>query len=387
MEIILFDNNQRQKLYPLNNFCAVADLLAGAFTFKERWEKLTGQSVWVFTENYLEKLYPAIPIQPALWIDASLMPDMDLFNRILSLEEEEALIDSNGLIAGKKIFTPQNFNSSNVIKDFATTYRYEAKRIQYPWDLFQLNHDIMVFDFENVISKNPMPPLPDNNNFIEPKNIFIEKSVDMQFCSLNASTGPIYIGENSLVMEGCTIRGPFVMRERSVLKMGSCIYGATSIGSACIVGGEVKNSIINNYSNKGHHGYLGDSVMGKWCNLGAGTSNSNLKNNAGSINIWDHSTDSFRKIGNKCGMIMGDFGRTAINSSINTGTIIGSCTNVFGRGLLPKFIPDFSWDIESATRYDFKKAIRDMDEWMKMKGKFIDKELSLVMKHIFELSK
>lgn len=387
MDIILFDNNQRQKLYPLNNFCAVADLLAGAFSFRERWEKLTGERVYVFTENYLEKLYPALPTGPALWVDASLIPNPDLFERILELDDDEALVDSNGLVAGKKTFTAQNFNSINVIKNFSTTYTYPSKRVEYPWQLFEYNHEFIAFDFEYIIRRNERHALPSFNTYVGAKDIIVEPSATVRSCSLNATAGPIYIGKNAVVMEGSNIRGPFVLREEAVVKMGSSIYGATSIGANCTIGGEVKNSIVNDYSNKGHHGYLGDSVVGKWCNLGAGTTNSNVKNNAGNIRIWDHSANGYKEIGNKCGMIMGDFSRTAINSSINTGSVIGSCVNAFGNGLLPAYVPDFRWDVASGKIYDLSKAIRDAKAWMKMKGEGLSDELSMVMKHIFEVSR
>lgn len=386
MDIVLFDNNKRQKLYPLNNFCAVADLLTGAFTFKERWEKLTGKNIYVFTENYLEKLYPALPEGPALWIDAALLPDVDLFERIMQLDFDEALIDSNGLVAGKKTFTSKNFHSENVIKQFTTIYEYEARRFEYPFHLFEWNREVITFDFDRIFSKIEKPDLPASNQYLAEQNIFITGSAIVNFCTINASEGPVYIGKNALIMEGTHIRGPFVAREEAVLKMGTSIYGATTVGKKSTVGGEVKNSIIADYSNKGHHGYLGDSAIGKWCNLGAGTSNSNVKNNAGNISFWDNSSATFKMIGNKCGMIMGDFSRTAINSSINTGSVIGSCANVFGAGLMPKYIPDFQWDPTLQEKYRFTKAWEDLTAWMKMKAKIPEPELASVMKHIFELS-
>jgi UDP-N-acetylglucosamine diphosphorylase/glucosamine-1-phosphate N-acetyltransferase len=199
---------------------------------------------------------------------------------------------------------------------------------------------------------------------------------------LNASTGPIYIGKNAEVMEGCMIRGPFSLGEGSVLKMGSKVYGATSIGPHCIVGGEVKNSVLFGYSNKAHDGYLGDSVIGEWCNLGAGTSNSNLKNNAGEVKIWTPRGQV--NAGHKCGLLMGDYSRSMINTSFNTGTVVGVCCNVFGSGLTPKYLPSFSWGNDGIDRYEFQRALTDIESWKKLKGKKISKKEKSILKHIFE---
>ena len=214
--------------------------------------------------------------------------------------------------------------------------------------------------------------------------VFIEEGAQINFCSLNASAGPIYIGKNTTVMEGCLIRGPFAVCEGATLKMGAKIYGATTIGPYCIAGGEIKNSVLSGYSNKAHDGYLGDSVIGEWCNLGAGTSNSNLKNTAGNINTWNYYESKYTPSGNKCGVIMGDYSKTAINTSDNTGTVIGICCNVFGEGLTPKFIPDFTWGLKEKNRYEFEKAVKDMAVWKKLKNKTMTPYETQVLKHIFD---
>jgi UDP-N-acetylglucosamine diphosphorylase/glucosamine-1-phosphate N-acetyltransferase len=214
--------------------------------------------------------------------------------------------------------------------------------------------------------------------------IFIETGADISYSILNASTGPIYIGKNSTIMEGCTIRGPFSLGEGAVLKMGAKIYGATTIGPYSMGGGEIKNSIITGFSNKAHDGYLGDSVIGEWCNMGAGTSNSNLKNTGGTVNLYNYASDDYLPAGNKCGVIMGDYSRTAINSSINTGSVIGVSSNVFGAGLLPKYIPDFTWGALADNKYQFEKAIKDAANWKKMKNKTVSEQETKVLKHIFD---
>ena len=183
-------------------------------------------------------------------------------------------------------------------------------------------------------------------------------------------------------MEGCKIRGPFALGEKSVLKMGSKVYGATSVGPYCIVGGEIKNSVLFGFSNKAHDGYLGDSVIGEWCNLGAGTSNSNLKNNAGKIRIWTPKGEI--NAGFKCGVLMGDYSRSSINTSFNTGTVVGACCNVFGGNLTPAYLPSFSWGNDGFERYEFDKALRDIENWKKLKGQEITENEKTILKYIFE---
>jgi UDP-N-acetylglucosamine diphosphorylase/glucosamine-1-phosphate N-acetyltransferase len=183
-------------------------------------------------------------------------------------------------------------------------------------------------------------------------------------------------------MEGCIIRGPFAMGEGACLKMGAKVYGATTLGPRCVVGGEVKNSVLFGYSNKAHDGYLGDSVIGEWCNLGAGTTNSNLKNNASEVKIWTPQGEM--NAGNKCGVMMGDYSKTAVNTAINTGTVIGVCCNVFGTGLTPKYIPSFSWGSEGVKRYAVEKIFPDIEDWKKLKGETLNENEKSILKYVFE---
>src|SRR5215467_11739207 len=213
-----------------------------------------------------------------------------------------------------------------------------------------------------VTENRTSQPIPESVQFLNKTAIFIEPGAVLNHCILNASTGPIYIGKNSTIMEGAVIRGPFALCEGAVVKMGAKIYGATTIGPYSVVGGEIKNSVIQGYSNKAHDGYLGDSVIGEWCNLGAGTSNSNVKNNAGEVTVWNPATKGYIVAGNKCGLFMGDYSRSAINTSFNTGTVVGVSCNVFADGLSPKHIPSFSWGVKG-ERYEFDKAIRDIANW------------------------
>jgi UDP-N-acetylglucosamine diphosphorylase/glucosamine-1-phosphate N-acetyltransferase len=195
----------------------------------------------------------------------------------------------------------------------------------------------------------------------------------------------VYIGKNAVVMEGAIIRGPFALCEGAVVKMGARIYGATTVGPYSVVGGEIKNTVISGYSNKAHDGYLGDSVIGEWCNLGAGSSNSNVKNNAGEVKVWSHNTKQYVTTGlRKCGLIMGDYSKSAINTSFNTGTIVGVCANIFGEGLTPKYIPSFTWGTMGQTKYIFDKALKDIENWKKMKNAVLTEQEKTRLKLIFD---
>jgi UDP-N-acetylglucosamine diphosphorylase/glucosamine-1-phosphate N-acetyltransferase len=215
-------------------------------------------------------------------------------------------------------------------------------------------------------------------------NVFIESGAKLSHCVINASAGPVYIGKDAEVMEGSLLRGPIAICDGAVVKMGTKIYGATTIGPYSIVGGEIKNAVIFGYSNKAHDGYLGDSVVGEWCNLGAGTSNSNMKNNVSEVRMWNHAQQEIISTGvTKCGLIMGDYSRSAINTSFNTGTMVGICANVFGHGAPAKFVPSFAWGNEG-NKYEFEKAVNDIAKWKKLKGHELDEKEKTRLKHIFD---
>ncbi len=256
-----------------------------------------------------------------------------------------------------------------------------ARKISYPWEIFQLNDAELRKDFELITKGRRSAPVPDTVS-VKGSAIFIESGARLSHCIINTETGPVYIGADTEIMEGSLIRGPFALCRGSVVKMGAKIYGATTIGPGCVVGGEIKNSVIFGYSNKSHDGYLGDSVVGEWCNFGAGTSTSNMKNNAGDLKLWDIHRGEYWSPGlKKCGLIMGDYSRAAINTSFNTGSIVGVCANVFGGGLMPKFIPSFSWGDQ---RYEFEKALADIGNWKKLKQSSLSEKEKTGLKLIFE---
>lgn len=385
MSIILFDNAERNKLNPLNSCSATAGLRLGIFTIEERWANLTANKIYIHTAGYLSHLYAGIPAGSHIWADAAVLADTRLTERILLLKEGEAVADDKGLIAGRKFFTGNDFSPARALQYFETIYEYtDAKRLEYPWQIFQWNDAMVRADFEWVTSNKQSQPLPQNNQYINPGNIFIEEGAAINFAVINAATGPVYIGKNTVILEGAAIRGPFALCENAVVKMGAKIYGATTLGPHCIGGGEIKNVVMQGFSNKAHDGYLGDSVIGNWCNLGAGSTGSNVKNTAGNINMWNAFTASEIPAGLKCGVIMGDYSRTAINSAINTGTVIGVCSNVFGAGLLPKNIPSFTWGALGTEKYKLDKAFEHIANWKKMKGHSLNDAETKVLAHIFE---
>jgi UDP-N-acetylglucosamine diphosphorylase/glucosamine-1-phosphate N-acetyltransferase len=384
MAIVLFDNRFRKSLFPLTYTKAVADLRFGILSIKERWEMLSKQPVYISAESYLQVLYEPPVDGEHIWIDASIIPDQDLIDSILSLQPACCVADEKGLIAGKTSLKFGDFDAANSLAFFENIRDHAlVKRIEYPWQLMQWNDAMIRADYKLVTQGRKSKPVPTSVNTIEPENIFIEEGAKLSFCTLNAATGPIYIGKDAEVMEGSVIRGPLALGDQSVLKLNSRVYGATTLGPCCMGGGEIKNTVMMGYSNKAHDGYLGDSVVGEWCNFGAGSTNSNIKNTAGEVKVWDMDSKQYLAAGQKCGVIMGDYSRVAINSSINTGSVIGVSCNVFGAGLLPTVIDNFSWGV-NGIKYEFQKAVTDIANWKKLKGEDLCKEKVTVLTHIFE---
>lgn len=287
---------------------------------------------------------------------------------ILTIREKHALLGTEG--ATDPMLLP------------AITEPGEGKRLNDITDIIRYNDWGLRQDFA-LITKDKIPAaIPASNKVINAAQVFIEEGATVEHCLLNAAEGPIYIAKGAMVMEGSMLRGPVSIGENAVVKMGTRIYGATTIGPYCTAGGEIKNSILSGYSNKAHDGYLGDSLLGEWCNLGAGTSNSNIKNTAGNIKLQLYGREI--NAGNKFGLIMGDYSRAAINTSFNTGTVAGVCCNIFTSGLTPKFIPDFSWGCNDAARYELPKAFTDIDNWKKLKGLHITEEEKQALTAIYK---
>jgi len=384
MAIILFDNRFRRSLLPFTYTRAVAGLRFGILSIKERWEAWTQKPVFVHTDQYLQSLYAVAEKGDHIWIDASVLPDETVLDAILSLEHGSCFADETGLIAGRATIDFANFDPANSLQFFETIHDHsKLKRLEHPWQLMQWNDGMLRQDFDLVTKGRISQPIPATVNVLQAENIFIEEGATLNFCTLNAATGPIYIGKNTEIMEGSVIRGPFALGENSVIKLNSRVYGATTLGPSCMGGGEIKNTVMMGYSNKGHDGYLGDSVVGEWCNFGAGSTNSNIKNTAGEVKIWDINTNRYVGVGQKCGVILGDYSRVSINASINTGTMVGICCNVFGAGLLPTIIPNFSWGV-NGTRYVLDKTLADITNWKKLKGHSLSEAETSAIRFIFD---
>jgi UDP-N-acetylglucosamine diphosphorylase/glucosamine-1-phosphate N-acetyltransferase len=383
MHIVLFDNKHRQKLYPLTQTRAVADIRTGILTNKERWEYISGTEVFVLTEDYLQPLYNDYVSGDILLIDASVIFNEEQARKILQIPSGYYVSYSKGFIAGR-FATNEKFDFAalnNLSFDKLINWKEEVTRLDYAWNIFQHNDIFIKNDFALVTEGRKSQPIDASNTVINPDNVFVEDGTSISCSVLNASTDPIYIGKNATIMEGCLIRGSFSLGENSLLKMGTKIYGATTLGPNCVGGGEIKNIVMQANSNKAHDGYLGDSFIGEWCNFGAATSNSNVKNTAGIVNIWNEASKAQIAVGQKCGVIVGDYTKTAINSSINTGSVYGICCNVFGAGLLPKQFNNFSWGTED--KYDLDRAIADIENWKKMKHQTLTEVEINVLKTVY----
>jgi len=384
MQFVLVDQPDSVHFYPFSLTRSLTELRVGIFTIKERWDALLNTECQVFTRSYLQGLYvaPFLNHEDAvIFINATCIPDSTILEAIFNLQEGASLMSEDGKWIAS--LTKEKSIGKMLLGDPNLKTTLPAKFFKNPMHLLQLNASMIQSDFKHVKSKGSSIVVDASNRLICPENIFIEAGAILSGVSLNASEGPIYIGKNALLMEGVAIRGPFVLGEKAVVKMNACIYGATTVGPYCTIGGEIKNSILMGFSNKAHEGYLGDSVIGQWCNIGAGTSNSNVKNTAGPIQIWNEYQKSWDTIGNKMGMLVGDYTRFAIQSSINTGSYIGVSSNIYGDGLLPKMIPNFSWGVVKG--YILEKAIEDIQNWKKMKGFHISDAEKEVLSTLFHM--
>lgn len=340
MNYILFDGPYRNNLLPFTFTRPVADIRIGILTIREKWEKYLGYTTTTVTEEYLSQKFPMVELEENIMINASYLPNTEIVALIKSLKEGQAIFKNEDVIA---FYSKEE---EEVEFDQITSIEFEGDIlcIQNPWDIFSKNGEALSDDFDLLTKDRNSQPIPSSVNTINASQIFIEPGAKVEFSILNASYGPIYIGKNAEVMEGSVIRGPFALCEHSVVKLAAKIYGPTTVGPYSKVGGEINNSVLFGYSNKGHDGFLGNSVLGEWCNLGADTNNSNLKNNYAPVRLWSYNTESFAKTGLQfCGLIMGDHSKCGINTMFNTGTVVGVSANIFGSGFPRNFIPSFSW--------------------------------------------
>lgn len=341
--ITLSELEIKANLFPFSQVRHVADIRVGILTIREKWEHYLGHQIET------EEVSPLV-IDDSISFSANILPSREFVDSCLKGSPDYSFV----------------------------------RILQFPWHIFQWNDWSIRNDFEILTHNRVSAEIPADVLARNPEHIFIEPGAEIAPCFLNASSGPIYIGKDAVIMDGAMIYGPVAVCENAVVKMGAKIYGATTIGPHCTAGGEVKNSVLMGYSNKAHDGYLGDSAIGEWCNLGAGTTNSNVKNTAGIVRMWHPVLKEYISVGHKCGLIMGDFSRSAINTSFNTGTMVGIAANVFGNGLTPKYIPSFSWGMEGPKRSDIDKTIEHISNWMKFKQKELSDNENQSLRYIFE---
>lgn len=379
---------QPENLFPFTLTRQIQDIRIGILTIREKWENWLGLESFDRKEGDYKDLDRGIELNEIdegdiiYLIHGNILPTPKLVKLVKKLKSGE-FISVPGKESIVYCFSKKQILDPNKIQvKKAIEFGEELKEIKFPWDIFQLNAWAIEQDFELLTRRRKPQKISSTNRVTKAGNIFIEKGARVEHCYLNASEGPVYIGKNAVIMEGSMLRGPVAVCDGAVVKMGTKIYGAATIGPNCITGGEIRNSVFFGNSNKAHDGYIGDSVIGEWCNLGAGTSGSNVKNNASPVMLW--TPNGAIKVGLKCGVMMGDYSRTAINTSINTGTVIGVCCNVMGNGLTPKYIPNFSWSSDGLERYQFEKALSDIHNWKQLKQQLLSENEKFILKHIFD---
>ena len=386
MNYILFDSDVRQSLLPFTYTRPVADIRIGILTIREKWEKHLGLTTTTITEEYLEEKYPMVEMDENVLINASFCPTESLVEKVKNLSKNEAIFKGEDVIA---FYTSDSQDEVNFDDYTQIEFEEELIQIKNTWDIFTHNGKAIQLDFDLITEDRTSEPIPEGVQVINKENIFIEEGAEVVFATLNASEGPIYIGKDALVMERSSIRGPFAMCDNAVVKMGAKIYKDTTIGPYSKIGGEVSNSVIFGYSSKGHDGYLGNSVLGEWCNLGADTNNSNLKNNYAEVKLWDYETGRFAKTGLQfCGLMMGDHSKCGINTMFNTGTVVGVSANLFGSGFPRNFIPSFSWGGASGfTVFQMNKVTEVATAVLKRRGLSFEEVDQKILDHIFEETK
>ena len=375
---ILFDGPERSQLLPFTYIRPVAELRTGIDTLREKWEAFLGQECSFATQNYLSSKYPLHNADLNYFINPTYIPTRSLAIQVKNLKENQVLIFDSNPVA----FCTMNSILSSDISGFnEIDVEQELIQIKNCSDLFVHNAEALVQDFKRLTKDRISQILDDTNRVINPDQVFVEPGARVSCAILNASEGPIYIGVDAQIMEGSMLRGPLAICENSVVKMGAKIYGGTTIGPNAKVGGELNNVLFLGNSNKGHDGFLGNAVIGEWCNIGAATDASNLKNNYSKIRIWNYVSENFAKTELQfCGLLMGDYSRCGIHSMFNTATVIGVNSNVFGTGFPRAFIPSYSYGgAQGFQTYAFAKAMESNNAMMERKGsKLTDHDIQIL---------
>lgn len=389
--IILFDTDARNHLLPLTATRPMGELRLGILTLREKWERRLRGTASYITQEYLQEKYPIRIEDENLIINSGVLPTPALCQRIEALGLNEALLAKGELVAAR--LNEAQFESLieeeevNELQGQELEAKVPLVPIQHLWQFTKLNEQALLEDFALLTTGKNSKPVSDTNRIIGPiENLYLEAGVKMEYCTLNLSTGPIYIGSNTEVMEGSMLRGPIAIGPDCIVKLGAKIYGPSTFGPGCRVGGEIARSIFLANSNKAHDGYLGDSVLGEWCNLGADTNNSNLKNNYSEVKLWDYETERFEKTGEQfVGLIMGDHAKCAINTMFNTGTVVGMFANVYGAGFPRNFVPDFSWGGPDGYRtYKFAEACETASIVMARRGQAFTELDKAILYHVYD---
>lgn len=383
MQLVFSDAQYWEDFLPLTFTRPVAEMRCGILTFSERWQKiLENTEVSFFTEAYLQYKFAEPEKKESLFLVTNFLPTETVIQQIKDLKQGEALVYEDELVAAK--INMEGFSLNQIEK--MTDIKEELVFFKKPTDLFTYNKEAIDFDFELLTKGKTSQELSSTNGFLGNKeDLFIEEGAEIEFSTINTKNGKIYIGKNAEVMEGCNLRGPIALCEGSKFNLGAKIYGATTIGPHSKVGGEVSNIIIFGYSNKGHDGFVGNSVIGEWCNLGADTNSSNLKNNYGNVKLWNYRTKDFQDTGLQfAGLIMGDHSKTAINTQLNTGTVIGVASNIFKEGFPPNLIENFSWGgFKDDERFKLDKAYEVAEKVMARRKLPLTDDDKAILKHIF----
>lgn len=381
MNIILFDSSVRNHLLPFTFTRPVSEIRVGIITLKEKWEKrVEGEYSWK-TEEYLAVKYPQKVSGDNLMINAAVCANDELAKVVKDLKVGQKLVAGEVVIAARTSDSDENA----VLESF--TFEGEFNHIDRPWKIFSLNGAELEADFD-LITKGRKSHTLSETNIVIGDRIFVEEGAKAECAVFNTTSGAIYLGKDSEVMEGSVVRGGLALCEHSQLKLSTKIYGPTTVGPWSKVGGEVNNSVIFGYTNKGHDGFLGNSVLGEWCNIGADTNNSNLKNNYDEVRLWSYVRGGFERTGLQfCGLMMGDHSKCGINTMFNTGTVVGVSANIYGGGFPRNFIPSYSWGgAAGMVEYKLDKAMATAARVMERRGIELDETERAILKHVYDES-
>jgi UDP-N-acetylglucosamine diphosphorylase/glucosamine-1-phosphate N-acetyltransferase len=400
MNVIFFEDHSADNLLPFTYSRPTAEIRVGIMTIKEKWQKLLPEASFsYFTKDHLKKVFSLNIEDDNILINGSVCPFPEHEKEITHLERSRQLVHGDKVIAlrlrreeleevirisGKKDYC-DIFTKTGLYKIFSD---YKPICIERPWHIFALNGEALLLDFKILTKGRKSAEISSTNRIAGSENIFLEEGAKVEFSIINAQSGPVYIAKDAEIMEGCMVRGPLALCEGAALKMGTKIYGPTTIGPHSKVGGEVNNSVILGFSNKGHDGFLGNSVIGEWCNLGADTNNSNLKNNYAEVKVYGITQKEYLSTGLQfCGLFMGDHSKSGINTMFNTGTVVGFSSNIFGSDFPPKYIPSFSWGgAEGASEFSLDKAIEVAERMYERRGRILLPEEKEMFRHLFEMT-